>query len=232
MNRIFKVPLNVDDYNRARSLCLSRDDKADFSDGFSYGLSGGGHRQDMPPRFQDGQAVGFSAYQAAVEFQSKQAEKGRASAAARSTMVQPNVNHGSTTVQPRFDPCSNLSSNPVIHKSKDPESVIDKPPPQPPRGEKYDDDFERWWEIYRRKGNKIQSGRQWERLTPEEKAEAIDRTPIYVNGREKKYQKDGERFLRDRHWQNEHVQDIQPPDDPYGGRMPTLLPPELEDKSP
>jgi hypothetical protein len=101
-------------------------------------------------------------------------------------------------------------------------------PPTPSGGEvsegktwkkDYEEQFEQWWEIYRRKGNKIQTSKQWDKLTNEEKQEAIEKTPAYVDGRERKYQKDGERFIRDRCWQDEHEEpeEEEPP-------LPILLP--------
>jgi hypothetical protein len=121
-----------------------------------------------------------------------------------------------------------ISNNPNNHISKEPENEKPNTPPPPSGGEvsegktgkkDYDEQFEQWWELYRRKGNKIQTSKQWDKLTNEEKQEAIEKTPAYVDGRERKYQKDGERFIRDRCWQDEHeeVEEEEPP-------LPILLP--------
>lgn len=130
-NRIFSVQTNTDDLSAAQRLCLNAEDEAQLLRGYLYGAAGGDYRLDMPQRWRDGFMVGQAGYLSAKEFQARQSERGKASAAARSNH---GWNHGSTTVQPRIEP---VSSNPVIHISRDPEiETSSNPPPPSPKGRK------------------------------------------------------------------------------------------------
>lgn len=61
-----------------------------------------------------------------------------------------------------------------------------------------DEDFESIWLEYRRKGSKKKALEQWMKLTEDEKERAKDHIPHYVSTREVQYQKDLERYLRDK----------------------------------
>lgn len=61
-----------------------------------------------------------------------------------------------------------------------------------------DDYFEECWLAYNRKGSKKKSLEQWAKLTADEKAKVLPHIKAYVSNREKQYQKDFERYLRDR----------------------------------
>lgn len=72
------------------------------------------------------------------------------------------------------------------------------------REEEGDDAFVIWWELYERKGSRKLSAEQWARLTPEDRAACIAKTPAYVRSKpDKVYRKDGERYLRNRTWEDE-----------------------------
>ncbi len=58
--------------------------------------------------------------------------------------------------------------------------------------------FETCWEAYHRKGSKKQARYQWEKLTNEEKQSVMPHIKAYVSSREITFQKDFERYLRDR----------------------------------
>lgn len=60
-------------------------------------------------------------------------------------------------------------------------------------------DFEGCWKLYRRKGSKKKSLEQWQKLTPEEQEQVLNHIPAYVESvSDIKYQKDFERYLRDK----------------------------------
>ena len=62
-----------------------------------------------------------------------------------------------------------------------------------------DEGFESAWLLYRRKGSKKKSLEQWSRLTDEERETAKGHIPAYIESvSDIKYQKDFERYLRDR----------------------------------
>lgn len=58
--------------------------------------------------------------------------------------------------------------------------------------------FEECWIAYRRKGSKKKSREYWNKLTSEEKEKVLPHIKVYVSSRELNYQKDFERYLRDK----------------------------------
>ena len=59
--------------------------------------------------------------------------------------------------------------------------------------------FKECWKLYRRKGSKKKSLEQWLKLTPEEQEQVLNHIPAYVESvSDVKYQKDFERYLRDK----------------------------------
>ena len=58
--------------------------------------------------------------------------------------------------------------------------------------------FEECWIAYNRKGSKKKSFDQWQRLTKKEKATILQHIKVYVSTRDKQFQKDFERYLRDK----------------------------------
>lgn len=62
-----------------------------------------------------------------------------------------------------------------------------------------DEGFEAAWLLYRRKGSKKKALEQWNRLTDEERETAKGHIPAYIDSvSDIKYQKDFERYLRDK----------------------------------
>ena len=59
-------------------------------------------------------------------------------------------------------------------------------------------DFEVCWKAYNRKGSKKKSLEQWQKLTDEERKKVLSHIRAYVASREVQYQKDFERYLRDK----------------------------------
>lgn len=64
--------------------------------------------------------------------------------------------------------------------------------------DKKKDMFELCWVAYNRKGSKKKSLEQWVKLKDSEKDVVLQHIKAYVSSRERQYQKDFERYLRDR----------------------------------
>ena len=58
--------------------------------------------------------------------------------------------------------------------------------------------FEKCWKAYRRKGSKKKSLEYWKKLTDDEKISVLSHIKAYVASREVQFQKDFERYLRDK----------------------------------
>ena len=66
-----------------------------------------------------------------------------------------------------------------------------------------DELFEQCWLTYRRKGSKKKSLEQWKKLSEEEKEQTSKHIPAYVESvSDIRYQKDFERYLRDKVFDN------------------------------
>ena len=63
---------------------------------------------------------------------------------------------------------------------------------------KKDELFEECWKAYNRKGSKKQSKAQWAKLSDDEKQSIMPHIKSYTSSREINYQKDFERYLRDK----------------------------------
>ena len=61
-----------------------------------------------------------------------------------------------------------------------------------------DEKFEECWLAYNRKGSKAKSLEYWNKLSDEEKSLVLPHIKVYVSSRERVYQKDFERYLRDK----------------------------------
>jgi hypothetical protein len=58
--------------------------------------------------------------------------------------------------------------------------------------------FEECWIAYRRKGSKKKSLDYWRKLTDNERAKVLPHIKFYVTSRERQFQRDFERYLRDK----------------------------------
>ena len=67
---------------------------------------------------------------------------------------------------------------------------------------KKDDLFEECWKAYRRKGSKANAKRYWLKLSDDDKKKVLPHIKAYCSSRELNYQKDFERYLRDRIFEN------------------------------
>lgn len=63
---------------------------------------------------------------------------------------------------------------------------------------KKDDLFEKCWIAYRRKGQKCKAKPYWNKLTEEEKQRVLPHIKVYVTVKDLSFQKDFERYLRDK----------------------------------
>lgn len=64
--------------------------------------------------------------------------------------------------------------------------------------EKSDNLFEECWKTYNRKGSKKKSQEQWGKLSCGERQQVLPHIKMYVSSRDRQYQKDFERYLRDK----------------------------------
>ena len=75
-------------------------------------------------------------------------------------------------------------------------------PKKEKKGKEKDESFEEAWLLYRRKGSKKIASEQWAKMSQKEKDTAIKHIVAYVGSRELQYQKDFERYLRDKCFNN------------------------------
>lgn len=61
-----------------------------------------------------------------------------------------------------------------------------------------DEKFEECWLAYNRKGAKAKAFEYWQKLSDKEKEQVLPHIKVYVSSRERVYQKDFERYLRDK----------------------------------
>jgi hypothetical protein len=111
---IFIVRVNIDSLRRKMGLCLRPEDKAELLDGFMYATTGGEPQPSMPPRWQDGYAVGVESYERARAHQTRMSEMGKQSANLRSNLgCNIGSNIGSNQA---IKPSSHQASNPTSHQ--------------------------------------------------------------------------------------------------------------------
>ena len=88
---------------------------------------------------------------------------------------------------------NNIINNTVREKNKEKEieeSISTK--------KEKDELFEKCWIAYNRKGSKKQSKAQWDKLNDAEKTNVLPHIKAYVGSRDKQFQKDFERYIKDR----------------------------------
>lgn len=83
------------------------------------------------------------------------------------------------------------------NKLRDQLSNVEKKKKEKIKKEK-DEKFEECWLAYNRKGSKAKSLEYWNKLSDEEKSLVLPHIKVYVSSRERVYQKDFERYLRDK----------------------------------
>jgi hypothetical protein len=63
--------------------------------------------------------------------------------------------------------------------------------------------FEHFWDLYDKKTGKIEAQRAWEKLTDEEKKMAVEKMNNHKAGKEQKFWKDPERYIKHKRWNDE-----------------------------
>lgn len=101
--------------------------------------------------------------------------------------------HGKNTIQHNID----IIQITDVDKEKEIDKSISK------KKNVVDELFEQCWLTYRRKGSKKKSLEQWKKLSDEEKEQTSKHIPAYVESvSDIRYQKDFERYLRDKVFNN------------------------------
>lgn len=96
-----------------------------------------------------------------------------------------------------------IEQPPIINNNKDnndidrESEVTEKKKKEKIKKEK-DEKFEECWLAYNRKGSKAKSFEYWQKLSDKEKELVLPHIKVYVSSRERVYQKDFERYLRDK----------------------------------
>ena len=83
-------------------------------------------------------------------------------------------------------------------KTKAKQAVYATPDATPNATPEQTDLFDICWKAYNRKGSKKKSLEQWEKLTDEEQAKVLPHVKAYVGSRDLQFQRDFERYLRDK----------------------------------
>jgi hypothetical protein len=112
-DRSFFVRLNLDDMADSLDALDSTEERGLWLEGFRVGSRGKAGRDGWTEAKALGHSFGLSCWETAQDYREKQSAKGKASVEARRkrTELEPELNHGSTTVQPRIEPEVNLSNN-------------------------------------------------------------------------------------------------------------------------
>ena len=83
-------------------------------------------------------------------------------------------------------------------KTKQQKSTNDKKVIKEKVRKEKDEKFEECWLAYNRKGSKAKSFEYWQKLSDKEKVRVLPHIKAYIGSREKQFQKDFERYLRDK----------------------------------
>ncbi len=74
----------------------------------------------------------------------------------------------------------------------------------PPQTAVFDNEFEKWWQLYDKKRGKEKCQKKWARMTKKDREACIMATPRYVASiTNKVYQKDPLTYLNGRAWEDE-----------------------------
>lgn len=93
-------------------------------------------------------------------------------------------------------------ANALHFKAKYIEKMSLDEPKKEKKSKEKDESFEEAWLLYRRKGSKKIASEQWAKMSQKEKDTAMKHIVAYVGSRELQYQKDFERYLRDKCFNN------------------------------
>lgn len=112
--------------------------------------------------------------------------------------LQKSNDQPSTSETPTDDP---QSDTPNDHNNKDNKDIKDNIKEEESKDSKKkepDELFESCWKAYRRKGAKNKALTYWNKLKEEEREKVMPHIQVYVSSRDKQFQKDFERYLRDK----------------------------------
>lgn len=117
----------------------------------------------------------------------------------QSTSNQPTNNQQITTIEEIKELKEEI--NKLRKEKEELTSVSEKKEKEKVKKEK-DEKFEECWLAYSRKGSKAKSLEYWNKLSDADKELVLPHIKAYVGSREKRYQKDFERYLRDKIFKN------------------------------
>jgi predicted transcriptional regulator len=69
-------------------------------------------------------------------------------------------------------------------------------------------DFEHFWSLYNKKNGKKKAQDVWNKMREEDRIKAVELMDNHKSGREARYWKDPERYLRDKRWEDEPIKQI------------------------
>lgn len=87
----------------------------------------------------------------------------------------------------------------LVQQSTEEVMAMNDKPKKPVRAQ-YPEDFEEFWKGYPKKAGKKNALREWKKLTAEEKKLAVAGIKNHTSGKELKFMKDPERYLKGAHW--------------------------------
>ena len=202
MARIFSVRLNLDDFFASVGTCDTDADRTAWLRGFQIGALGGASKPEWGEYKLAGYKVGNAAHVGVLEFRQKQSEKGKASAAARSTVVEARLNQASTVVEANVNQTSTISNNPIIEKSKEPKNETSNKPEASPSVPGIS--FDLFWNAYGKKVGKKEAETYWKSMKDAKRQAAIDGITSYLGTlSERRFQLDPIRYLRRERWEDE-----------------------------
>tara|TARA_R100001510_G_scaffold22585_1_gene19770 strand:+ start:1498 stop:2124 length:627 start_codon:yes stop_codon:yes gene_type:complete len=106
-----------------------------------------------------------------------------------------------------YDRTKWYSINVHIAETQNGNNNIATPIPNTKQDTKLIQEFEKCWQLYKRKGNKATSLKYFKKLSVEDRKSVLDSIPKYVKSRERIYQKDFQGYINpaNRIWEDEIV---------------------------
>ena len=86
--------------------------------------------------------------------------------------------------------------------NKDKENIEEDKSSSKKKEKEYPEDFEKAWELYKRKGSKMNAYKRWKILSDDDKEKAFVHIPFYIKSNDIHYLKDFEGYLNNRYFDN------------------------------
>lgn len=86
--------------------------------------------------------------------------------------------------------------------NKDKENYKEDKSSSKKKEKEYPEDFEKAWELYKRKGSKMNAFKRWNQLSESDKEKAFIHIPFYIKSNDMHYLKDFEGYLNNRYFDN------------------------------